>query len=234
MWTKFNALPNFAKIGIACFLVLVIYLSSRHQPQPPYHDGSAPPSINSASREAPSNTDARDELLARDKAELDELMPKITGCMAEIKRADDQMISDSMNQAALDPNSNRPECEQNLNEWMAEGLSLEAALKRAQTGDYHSSLEQIEGIRSGGRSTGGGGTNYRPSTGDAALDAVDRADRQGIRGHTMYTDSHGEQHELPTASHYYEDTTTGEFIPSESSTPPTDTTHTYVEMVPEN
>jgi len=131
MWTKFSALPNFAKIGIACLLVLVIYLSSRHQPQPPYHDGSAPPSINSASREAPSNTDARDELLARDKAELDELMPKITGCMAEIKRADDQMISDSMNQAALDPNSNRPECEQNLNEWMAEGLSLEAALKRA-------------------------------------------------------------------------------------------------------
>ena len=234
MWAKLKALPKLAKIAIACLVVLFLYVASKHQPQPPYDDGPHSPSLIPGSSGASRTIDASDQLLAEDQAELNELMPKIQDCMAKVKHADDQMMATAMNGGALDPTSNRPDCEPDLKEWIAEGLSLEAALKRAQTGDYHSSLRQIEGLQNSGSSGARGGSNFRPSNGDGALDAVDRADRQGIRGHTMYTDSHGERHELETASHYYEDTTTGEFIPSESSTPPTDTTHNYIEMVPEN
>jgi hypothetical protein len=55
---------------------------------------------------------------------------------------------------------------------------------------------------------------------DAALRSVDQYDRNVIQENSNFTDQYGDQHSLPNSPYYYQNTTTGEYVPTETQTVP--------------
>jgi len=55
---------------------------------------------------------------------------------------------------------------------------------------------------------------------DAALRSVDQYDRNVIQGNSNFTDENGDQHSLANSPYYYQNTNTGEYVPTETQTPP--------------
>jgi hypothetical protein len=225
MLKRIKALKPRTKIILGCFLALAIYGAMQPQPTPlpryiPNEDGRVVP--------GPRPDDQSSQLLAQFEAQRDELAPKVKACMDEQTRAQADMAIAAANGVM----PTEPPCTQYMLQWAQQLNVAETEIHRLKTGDWHSSFNQLNGVSP---SSGGGGAPsfYRPSTpNDDGTNAVDRWDRGAIRGTTMYKDENGEEKELPTANYYYHDLETGQYVPSESSTPPNDG-HDYQPMTPE-
>jgi len=236
-------MPAWAKITIACVIVLFIYGTAHQRSDFDSHNveqGLGPRSISD---------DAKRQLLERLRERDAQLMGQYQRCQAQINQYKQQQLQPSQMEGGM---LNPPACQQNQQQVLAQALESEVQFYRVNTGDFHSSVREIiarvtgqsgNGASSAGSSEGsagyyvppGGGaasyysptggqspSYYTPSTGsnDGGLAAVEQWDRNVIRENEMYTDQYGEQHELPSASNYYQNNSTGEYVATPTQAPP--------------
>jgi hypothetical protein len=125
-------------------------------------------------------------------------------------------------------------CQQQMQQIAAQVAFVETEIYRLKSGDWRSTLFQIQGIPQPGSSNGTAPSYDRRSTaGDDGTNAVDNWDRGAIRGTSLYRDENGETRELPTARYYYRNLETGQYVASESPNPPNDG-QGYERMTPQN
>jgi len=218
MWQKLKALPPIAKVVIGLFVIAVLYGAARRPPNPTHNYGEYPPTPRPGEEHASqgSDDDQKAQLLARYQAQHAQLVAMAQQCQVQMQEAMNQQAAAAMNGQMY---TGRPACEQQMPQLVSQMALLETEIYRLQTGDTHSSVREITHIAApdlrSSPSSGGGGD-------DGGLHAVDNYDRQAIRGTSMYSDESGEEHELPTATYYYRDRSSGQFVPSESPDPPND------------
>ncbi len=231
MFKAFKALPLLPKVLIGFVLLMGVYgLSHRRHAQPFGDSGSMDdqgpgergeyPSPNMrgvAQRPSGDEAEQASEYLERFKNEQAQVQAQTQACMAQMQQATNQMASAAMNGQMM---NNRPACEQAMPQLVAQEAYLETEIYRLQSGDKHSTLQQITGVQTGPSGNG----YYRPSGpgNDGGIGAVDKYDRQAIRGTSLYSDENGEQHELQTAPYYYRDRSSGQMVPSNQPQPPND------------
>ena len=214
MLKKLKALPGRTKIILGCFLALFIY-GAMQQPSPS-PSGHYVPGPNGGGGYTPRLDDQNQQLLAQFEAQRDELAPKVKACVEEQNRALQETAAAAINGGMV---NNQPACSQYLLQWGQQLDVAQTEIYRLKTGDTHSSFNQLNGVSPSSR--GSAPSYYRPSAPENdGTAAVDRWDRGAIRGTTMYKDENGDEKELPTANYYYHDLETGQYVPSESSTPP--------------
>jgi len=243
MWQKFNALPTWAKITIACVIVLFIY-GAAHQ-----KSGFDSRTVEQGFGPGPISDDAKKQLLERLRERDAQLMGQYQQCQAQINQYMQQQVQSSqMGDEMMSP----PACQQNQQQVLTQALESEVQFYRVNTGDFHSTVREIiarvTGQSGGGASStgssdgsvgyyappgGGAASYYSPSGGqspsyytpftgsnDGGLAAVEQWDRNVIRENEMYTDQYGEQHELPSAPNYYQNNSTGEYVATPTQAPP--------------
>jgi hypothetical protein len=257
MWERFKSVPLFLRVICGCFLFLaanVLVLQMLHigpDPLPPDNQGGqvVDPTgggglpQSGANRPSPYNVggdaESKSQLLAQYESQLADLNASVEACKGQLLQFQQQQQEAMMNSAgASGGNAMQPPCFQNFNQEIVQEALLETYISRLKTGNMSLTVCQanvgLKGCESMQIASGSGGSSGSSSgSGGDPYAAVERSTRQGIRGNTMYTDSRGQQHELPTASYYFEDMQTGEFIPSNSPNPPNNT-HTYEQLTPEN
>jgi hypothetical protein len=101
-------------------------------------------------------------------------------------------------------------------QWQTQLAVLEKEIFQLQTG-VNRPVREFSGLPSPGSPS-----TASPTGDDRALEAVDRADRVGIRGQTRYADETGQVHELETAPYYFRDRASGRIYSSELPDPPAD------------
>ena len=106
-----------------------------------------------------------------------------------------------------------PPCEAQMQWNTAQIAKLEAEIYRLKTGaDVH----PVDFALMGSSSSSGTGA----ATSDDGSNAVNRYSREGILGQSKYTDSDGNEYQLPNQPYYYKDRASGRIVPSNLSQPP--------------
>ncbi len=215
MWTTLKAMPVVPKILIALLLVGGLY-SAAHRQRSGYA-GSA--SIAEAGYRTGSGAVDQSAALAQFQSQQAELMAQVNQCEAQMTEA-----TNRMQQAAIQGGfyNARPQCEQNMPQWVAQESYIETEIYRIQTGDHSSTLCQVTGIQGQACHPSAGSSSSGGASSDNGTGAVENWDRQAVRGNSLYTDEDGEQHELPTQPYYFRDRSSGQYIGSTSPNPPND------------
>ena len=212
MWSTLKALPVVPKILIAILLVAGLY-SAAHSQRRGYSGSS---SISEASYRSGSGDQSA--ALAQFQSQQAQLLVQVRQCQAQMTEATNRMRDAAIQGGFYNA---RPQCEQNMPQWIALESYLETEIYRIQTGDHSSSVCQVTGIQGQACNTGAGTSSSRGSS-DDGTGAVENWDRQAMRGNSIYTDEDGEQHELPTQPYYFRDRSSGQYIGSTSPNPPND------------
>jgi hypothetical protein len=220
MWSTLKAMPLFPKVLLGLLAVGVVYnmATASHGPSHSFADSGTRSGSSSYSADRESSQESGGSQVAQFQAQHDQISAQAQQCMAQINQAMQQQAAAAMNGQIY---NQMPPCNNNMQAWTAQMAYLETEIYRAQSGDHSSTVGQITGTGSYGSQSqpthyGGGGSN------DGGLSAVDRADREGIRGNSMYTDESGEQHELPSQPYYFRDRETGQYVGSANGTAPND------------
>jgi len=216
MWNTLKAMPIVPKVLIALLLVGGVYLATHRQRGD--YVGSA--SLAEAGYRSGAGASDPSLALARFQSQQAQLMAQVNQCEAQMTEA-----TNRMRDAAIQGQfyNGRPQCEQNMPQWIAQESYLETEIYRIRSGDHNSSLCEVTGVQgqacnpSAGSSSGGARAASDDGTG-----AVENWDRQAIRDNSIYTDEDGEQHELPTQPYYFRDRSSGQYIGSSSPNPPND------------
>jgi hypothetical protein len=241
MWTKLKALPVLPKILLSFVVVMVLYgighshhartfdtssfdestadRSSRSQ------DGGEQVRGEQTGGERQEVSDQRSQLLAQFQAQHAQVMAEANQCMAQLQETSNQNAQAAMNGMAF---SAGPACQQNMAQWTAQAAYLETEIYKLQGGDQNASVRQVSGIAA---DSGTPSSYYRPDADDGTA-AVERTTREGIRGHSLYTDEDGKQYELDTQPYYYRNRTSGQLVGSEQPNPPNDG-RDYEQMTPQ-
>lgn len=151
------------------------------------------------------------------KAQQAQLQQSVQACMADMNQAAHRMALAAMNGQL----AGQAPCAQSMPQWTAEEAYLETEIYRLQTGDTRSTVRQITGVQMGFAGEGAS-PSHRPSSleNDGGIDAVERYDRQAVRGTSLYREEDGTPHELPTQSYYFRDRSSGQIISSNLPEPP--------------
>jgi len=239
---KLKALPLAAKIVLGIFLLLFCYGASQHHP--PYNRGGSSDGGGSFGGDGGSyggndNSSQVEQL----KAQENRLIQLAQQCEVQMSQNQAQWARDAAN--GVMPTSQAP-CEAQMPTWIAQAKGIESQLQRLQGGGGGGSYG---GGSQGGSAYGGGAQGgyaysggaqpnyYHPTDPnapsynhpDTSTDAVDKWDRNYIRGTSNYTDESGEVHELETQPYYSQDNQTGQYVGSTDNTVPNDT-HTYTPL----
>ena len=129
------------------------------------------------------------------------LSQTMTDCRAQSDNALDMTRRSVMNGGMPVP---PPPCADNFPMWIAQAAVLEKDIHELSTGDHSTQV-----------------IDYVPRVQDTS-GSVDRYTRQGIRGNSWFRDESGATVELQTAPYYYRDRSSGQLLPSNSSSPPND------------
>ncbi len=224
MWSTIKAIPVLPKIVLGSLLLLALSaLSHRSHNQPAGsnrwasddRDQRQPRFQRAAQPSAASEAELAQQYLAKYQARQAQVQAQAQACTVQMQQMTNQYAIAAMNGQM--PMGQAP-CQQYMPQLIAEEAFLEGQIYRLQSGDYHSSLTQITGVQVGGTSAG---SYYHPEN-DGGLSAVERYDRQAIRGTSIYADEDGEQHELQTQPYYYRNRSTGDIIHSNQPNPPND------------
>jgi len=236
MWAKFlaklKALPVPAKIALGFFVLVLIYGASQHHP--PYNDGG---SYGGGGLFGGGDNRSQIERL---QAQHNQLVQLAQQCAVEMNRNAAQWAQDAANGEM--PTSQAP-CEAKMPTWIAQMKGIESQLQRLQAsggsgGGGGGGGSYGNGSQGGYGYGGGSQPNYYHPTDpnapsynnpDTSTDAVDKWDRNYIRGNSNYTDENGEVHELETQPYYSQDQQTGQYVGSTDNTVPNDT-HTYTPL----
>jgi hypothetical protein len=231
MLAAFKAIPVFAKIFLGSLLLLTVYgLSHRHHARSvdsTYSDytpaSERPVSYREqadAAPSGPSEAEQTQQALAYYQAQQAQVQAQVAQCVQQSNQAQGQMAMSAMygQMPAQVP------CAAYMPQWTAQEAMLETQIYRLQSGDTRSSMRDIVGIPAPQYGGASEPSYYRPSTpeNDGGIGAVERADRQGIRGTSIYAEEDGTEHELPTQPYYFRDRSSGRMVPSNVPTPPND------------
>jgi hypothetical protein len=239
MWANLKAMPLFAKIVLGCLLPLFIYVATRPEPKPSDQSAmssGAGPGGGSFGQHAQAGRGSEEEQRARVLEQLEaqdqEYLQAFQSCQAEVTRKQNQTAAALMNGGT--PMMGELPCEEQMRRLAAQVALVETEIYRLKSGDWRSTLREIQGIPGPGSSGGSASSYDRPSGASSdGTEPVDNWDRGAIRGTSLYRDENGEEKELPTAPYYYHDRETGQYVPSESPYPPNNG-HNYERMTPEN
>jgi hypothetical protein len=215
MWTTLKTMPIVPKFLIALLLAGGLYTAAHSQ-----RGGSAGfASIADAGYKTNSGAVDQSAALAQFQSQQAQLMAQVNQCEAQMTEA-----TNRMRQAAIQGgfDNARPQCEQNMPQWIAQESYLETEIYRIQTGDHSSSVCQVTGVQGQACNPSAGTSSGSRASSDDGTGAVENWDRQAIRGNSLYTDEEGEQHELPTQPYYFRDRSSGQYIGSASPNPPND------------
>lgn len=229
MYKALKDMPALPKIFLGCLLLLVIYaLGHRRQPHPTAFEdspdepvstqGDNRPAHRPAASHSTSEAEQAREYLAHFKQQQAQVQARAQECMAEMQQASNQMAAAAMNGQMM---SGQPACEAQMPALTAQEAYLETVIYQLQTGDVHSTMQQITGVQVGQTSAP---SYYRPSGpgNDGGIGAVENYDRQAIRGTSIYHEEDGTEHELQTEPYYFRNRETGQFVPSNQPDPPND------------
>jgi hypothetical protein len=226
MFAALKAIPVVPKIVLGSLLFLAVYgLSHRHHAQPvdssygryaQVSDESA--GYREPARSGASEADQTQQALAYYQAQQAQVQAQVAECVQQSNQAQARMAM----AAAYGQMPVPVPCSAYMAQWTAQEAMLETEIYRLQTGDNRTGMREIVGIPApqyGGSSTP---SYYRPSSeaNDGGIGAVERADRQAIRGTSIYAEEDGTEHELPTQPYYFRDRVSGEFISSNLPNPP--------------
>lgn len=231
MWSRFKAIPVVPKIILGCLLLLGIYgIAHPKPPRPvdPYFQevGPAPMDLGEdrAQRDSPANgrqaadgTGAKAQLLAQFKAQHAQIMASANNCIVQMQQAMNQTAAAAVNGAMY---SGQPACQQNMAQWTAQAAYLETEIYKLEGGDPHASVREVSGIPESS-STPSHSSAYGSSSSDGT-EAVERATREGIRGHSLYNDEDGREYELDTRPYYFRDRASGRLVGSDQPYAPND------------
>lgn len=231
MWSTIKAMPVLPKILIGCLLLVLIakVAQGHHRPYPPYPEYDSPVVAHSSDRQAryspaagqeePSvpQADQHEQLLAQFQTQQAQLQVQVKQCVADMQVASQQMAYGAMNGQM--PGAGAP-CQQMMPQWTAQEAYFETEIYRLQSGDTRSDMWQVTGVQRPQYSSSYAQSGSRGSSGDDAERAVERWDRQSIRGNSLYTDETGEEHELPSRNYYFRDRVSGQMIGSDSPDAP--------------
>lgn len=213
MLATLKAMPIVPKVLLACLVVGGLYSAAHSQ-----HSGYSRSSLSNGSYRSGSGAADQSAALAQFQSQQAQLMAQVNQCEAEMTAATNRMRDAAIQGGFYNA---RPQCEQQMPQWIAQESYLETEIYRIQTGDHSSSLCQVTGIQ-GQACNPGSGTARGGATSDDGTGAVENWDRQAIRGNSIYTDEDGQQHELPTQPYYFRDRSSGQYIGSTSPNPPND------------
>jgi hypothetical protein len=241
MWSKFKAIPVFPKILIVFLIFMVLYgishrRHSRSFDSTSFSDSTSDRGFRSdageeqargeqggGEREEVSNQ--RSQLLAQFQQQHAQIMADANQCMAQLQQTSNQNAQAAMSGMPFSPG---PACQQNMAQWTAQAAYLETEIYKLQGGDQNASVRQVSGIAA---DSGTPSSYYRPDA-DSGTAAVERTTREGIRGHSLYTDEDGKEYELDTQPYYYRNRATGQLVGSEQPQPPNDG-RDYEQMTPQ-
>jgi hypothetical protein len=187
---RVRALPLPAKIAAGAFLLLIAYESAQQGPVPG-GGGSSSQIIELEQQHAA-------------------LVQQANECKAAMDQNSMRWAQGAMNGEMP---TGAPACQEQMPQIIAQMAAIESQLNRYQGGG-----NQAAG---GGYAQGGSQPNYYHPTDpnapsynnpDQSLDAVDRWNRNVIRGNSMYTDQDGQQHELETQPNYHQNVETGQYV----------------------
>jgi hypothetical protein len=240
MWTKLKALPVLPKILLGFLVVMVLYgVSHRHHSRSfdstSYNDFNGDPSSRTedareqprevqAGSEREEGSDQKSQLLAQFQQQHAQIMAEANQCMVQLQQTSNQNAQAAMNGMAFSPG---PACQQNMAQWTAQAAYLETEIYKLQGGNQNASVREVSGIAA---DSGTPSSYYRPDADDGTA-AVERTTREGIRGHSLYTDEDGKEYELDTQPYYYRNRATGQLVGSEQPQPPNDG-RDYEQMTP--
>lgn len=214
MWSTLKAMPIAPKILLAFLLVGGLYAAGHRQRSA--YTGS--PIAEAGYRTGGSGAGDQSAALAQFQSQQAQLLVQVRECQAQMTEATNRMRDAAIQGGFYNA---RPQCEQNMPQWIAQESYLEAEIYRIQSGDHSSSVCQVTGIQGQACNPGTGVSSGRGSS-DDGTGAVENWDRQAMRGNSLYTDEDGEQHELPTQPYYFRDRSSGQYIGSSSPNPPND------------
>lgn len=252
MWKRFKALPKWAKIVISCVVVLFIYGATHRKPEP----GPGSNVDDETKRQMLEKYKAEDaQLMARYQqcqAQINQYMRQQTqaaemgaGMIAApaCQQSQQQILTQALEAEVEIYRLNTGDYHSTVKEIIARVTGQSGG-----GGDAPAGSEGGYAPSSGGYvpSSGGyvsSGSGYLPANNgaasdyissmeansDAALRSVDQYDRNAIQGNSNYTDQYGDQHSLPNSPYYYQNTTTGEYVPTETQTVP-DNQNSYTPM----
>lgn len=244
MLAKLKAIPVFPSIVIGLVVLLGFYgLSHRQRPSTadytreqfgPVSQDQAEDRQQTAgalAEQRPTDAELAQQYLAKFKERQGQVQARAKACIEQMQQTANGMAIGAMNGQMP---GGGPPCEQYMPQLTAQEAYIETVIYQLQTGDVHSTLQQITGVQVGGQSGSGAASYYRPTSpeNDGGIGAVDRYDRQAVRGNSLYTSEDGSERELPTEQYYYRNQNTGQIVPSNQSSAPNDG-NTYEQLTPE-
>ena len=224
---KLKALPLAAKVVLGSFALVLCYGASQQHPS--YSGGG------SNGRGGFFGGDGNSSQISQLQAQHGQLVQLAQQCMAQMNQVSAQWAQGAANGQM--PTSQAP-CAAQMPTWIAQMKGIEVQLQRLQgSGGGGGSYG---GGSQGGYAYGGGGSQpnyYHPTdpnapsynNPDMSGDAIEKWDRNYIRGNSNYTDENGETHELETQPYYSQDQQTGQYVGSTDNTVPNDT-HSYTPL----
>lgn len=219
MLRKFNAIPVLPRLLIVLVALGLVYRVFHHSPRND-HDRviccAFPRNGGEQAVDPPAETgsDGRSQLLGTYQAQYAQLQERAKDCAQQMTEATNRQAMAAMNGEMY---SARPACEAEMPQIIAQEAFLETEMYKLQGGDPNASVREVSGIAP---PQYGSSSAYSSSPSDSGTDAVERFDRQAIRGNSLYTDETGEERELPTRNYYFRDRVSGALIGSDSPNPP--------------
>ena len=232
-----KAMPIVPKVLLGSLVLMVIYGLGHHrypshqsrfdQSDPGRYESAQSAAYGSQGREGSiesretAEAEQAKQYLAQFQAQQSQLLARANACMAQMRQASNEMAMAAMNGQMMNA---QPPCEQYMPQWTAQEAYLETEIYRLQSGDRHSPLQQITGVQVGQPGESGASSYYHSSGpgNDGGIGAVERYDRQAIRGTSLYNEPDGTEHELPTEPYYYRNQNSGQIVASTQPNPPND------------
>jgi hypothetical protein len=161
--------------------------------------------------------------------QLEQLTAAISSCMGMQQQGldayRDAVIGFATGTTNNMPMSADPACAQSMPGWIVQHAVLEARIARLSGNPNAQPCDFVDCtvVNAG----------YLPPSSTASDEVVERYSRQAIRGNVNYTDSFGDEQELPYERHYYRDQASGHLHPSELPDAPING-RTYERLIPEH
>lgn len=224
MLEKLKAMPTYFKVLLGVTFLFLIYMSARSGSGPLPHSTSEPDEggdvFGQRAERATLNKETKGQLIAKYEAQMSEIS-------ADFQKCQDSSIAAAQQAALNGMMPTESECTQQYPQWISQQALLQTYVARLKSGNMNMTVCEANANMRGCQ---GLEASAPPSSnGDREMAAMDNWDLGAIRGHSIYVDRYGEKHELPTAPYYFEDTTHGTYVPSNSPTPP-DNQENYVLM----
>jgi len=220
-----KSMPVFPKILLAVLVLWVVYRvgvshHSTDHTYPPQGGDAVTPAREPES--APESAPAPRPGGPATAGQLDRYQSQLAQLQAQMSDCDRQDTAFFQRTMASGTMGAPPACDQYKPQRIAQLALLVTYITRLQTGNMHITVCQANVGLAGCESLEASASSHSSGS-DEGTSAADDFDRGYIRGHSIYKDENGEEHELPTRNYYFRDRASGELIGSDQPSPPNNT-----------